>query len=499
MKRIGILRIAQESNAFAPVPSEVESFAHDLEGEALLRATAPDGTEVEGFLDHAELSGMCRVFRRRSDIEVVPLFSMWALPAGPLSRRAEKQIRARLRRSLDGAGPLDALCVALHGAMSGVGGSKPEVRFLRDLRETLGPSVPIVATIDLHAHLTAALLEPLDAAVAYRTNPHRDHARTGERAATLLLQILDGTVRPTVAWRHLPMVLGGGSTLDFRRPMRAIFRRMARMEADPRVLSVSLCMSHPWLDVPDLGWAALVITDGDRGLAEELAEELADRAWAVRHELPPRFPEPPAAIERARKARLRRAFGTVCMADASDLVGAGAPGDNTRLIRALLERAPDLTSLTVIRDTPTAQALFDEPLGSWQRVRVGGRYPGSSPALELEGRLRSRHQGPVFGRRICLDLGPMQLVVSETSPLVSRPSFYRSMGLRPLRADITMVKVFFPFRLHFALENRLALYVRTEGPTDLDAPLRIAFSLPTHPKDDVPCWRPADRVRRLGY
>ena len=45
-------------------------------------------------------------------------------------------------------------------------------------------------------------------------------------------------------------------------------------------------MCHLRNDSPDLGWSAYVVTDADRGLAETLAEEPAERAWALRREPP---------------------------------------------------------------------------------------------------------------------------------------------------------------------------------------------------------------------
>lgn len=498
MKRIGMLRIAQESNAMSPTLSELEVFGHDRVGDDLMEGTSASGHEVEGFMKNAELSGFRKAAAERANVEVVPLFSAWAFPAGPLSAKALEGFRVRVREALEAAGPLDGLFLSLHGAMVGEGNTRPESILLEDIREIIGPDVPIGASLDLHAHITPDFLAPLTVVGAYRTNPHRDHAKTGYRVGQMLLDVVDGTLAPTVAWRHLPMVMGGGTTIDFVAPMRQIFQRMKAMEKDPAVRYVSLCMCHLWLDSPDLGWATVVVTHDDQAKAERLAEELADRAWAVRHALPPEFPDPLTAIEQARKARVRRKLGTVCLADASDMVGTGAPGDNTAVIRALLEHGADLSSLTAIRDTVTAQSLWDQPEGSTVEVSVGGRHEVSSPELQVSGRVFSKHEGLAFGKRVTLDLGSMKLVVCEKPPLVARPSFYREMGLHPSRADITLVKVIFPFRLFFALQNRLTIYTTTRGASDFDAALRVDFDLPTHPKDPVRAWRPADRQRRLG-
>src|SRR6185295_12974249 len=103
----------------------------------------------------------------------------------------------------------------------------PETRLLRAARAAAG-GAPVVCTHDLHGNLTQARVDAAEAIVAYGTNPHRDHAKVGRRAAEILLGMLRGEVKPTSAWRSLPMILGGGKTIDFLAPMRAVFRRMRR-------------------------------------------------------------------------------------------------------------------------------------------------------------------------------------------------------------------------------------------------------------------------------
>ncbi len=126
-----------------------------------------------------------------------------------------------------------------------------------------------------------------------------------------------------------------------------------------------------WLDAGDLGWATCVVTDDDQPKAEQLADELADLAWSVRHSLPPELPEAEQAIAQARGARVRRRLGTVCMSDASDMVGAGAPGDNTRLLAALLEHAGGLLTYAPMRDGRVVDDLWEHPLGSPISVTLG--------------------------------------------------------------------------------------------------------------------------------
>lgn len=499
MKRIAFVRIAQETNGLSPVLTEVESFerTHFLSGQALLDCCARWQTEAKGFLRNAELSGFVRAARTFPDVEIVPLFSAWAVPGGPLSASAFAWFRAHLVAALEAAGPLDGLFFSMHGAMTAEDHNEPEAVFLADARSVIG-EVPIAVSLDLHAHLTPEKVRLGTILAAYRTNPHRDHHTVGHRAGEILVRTVLGEVKPVAGWRSLPMVLGGGTTIDFFPTMRPVFRRMKQMEKDPKVLYVSLLMCHLWVDHPENGWATHVVTDNDPELAEKLADELAKLSWAVRHKLPPEFPGPEAAIQQARSVWIRRSLGTVCISDASDMVGAGATGESTHLLKALIDTAADMASLTTIRDDAVVAELWDRPTGDSVDVTLGGKLLSEalSPPLQLSARIRSQHPDTPFGDVVVLDAGHVQVVVTSAPPLAMKPSFYSDVGLSPFAADICVVKSLFPFRLFFLFHNRMTIYTKSRGITDFDAGLQIDFARPIHPKDPVDGWRPTDAERR---
>lgn len=57
------------------------------------------------------------------------------------------------------------------------------------------------------------------------------------------------------------------------------------------MLDASLFMTQPWLDVPELAWSAVVVTDGRKDLAQARADELAQMAWDRRERvLAPKVP-----------------------------------------------------------------------------------------------------------------------------------------------------------------------------------------------------------------
>ncbi len=285
--RIAIGRVNQETNALSPLDTELADFerTHFLTGDAVLDVLAPRAHEVPGIFRNAELSGFARA-ARKLDAELVPLVSAWAIPGGPLSRACFESIVGSLTERIRRALPLDAVYLALHGAMGVRGLRDPEGEILRAVRDVVGPDMPVAATYDLHGNMTRARIERATFHCAYLTNPHRDHARTGARAARLLGATLDGRIRPVTAWRSLPMILGGGVQLDFWPPLRSVYAEMRALRRDRRVLDTSLFTVHPWNDDPELGWSVVVHADGDEALADRAAEKLADLCWSMRGELP---------------------------------------------------------------------------------------------------------------------------------------------------------------------------------------------------------------------
>lgn len=491
--RIAFARVAQETNSLSPVPTEVADFerTHWFEGQALLaRCTSRWKQEAPGFAFNAELSGFVQEAKRLGGVELVPLFSAWAVPGGKLSAAAVRYFVDRLAADLRAIGPVDGVMLSMHGAMGAYGTDDPEADMLRAVREVVGPDCAVAVTFDLHALVTAEKVALTDVIVGYQTNPHRDHAKCGRRAANLLVRQLRGEIALTTAWRRLPLVLGGGTTIDFLEPMRTIYRRIAAMERIPGVLGAWTYQCQLWNDAPHAGWVVYVATNGDPALADRLADELADMNWAVREQQPPVLPDPSEAIRMARAATWRRRAGVICISDASDMVGAGAVGENTALLKALIDEGQGLMTYAPVRDAEAVAELWDRAAGERVTVRVGGKLaPEWYAPLEVTGVLAQKRATDAFGRAVLLDLDHVKLVVTEAAPLAMKPAFYREWGLRIRDADICVVKSLFPFRLYFLAYNRLTIYAKTRGVTDFDVWRYIQYDRPVHPKDVVAGWR----------
>ncbi|MDP3278179.1 MAG: M81 family metallopeptidase [Deltaproteobacteria bacterium] len=496
--RIAYGRIFHEANAYSPLLTDFSAFDHAalLKGDELARGATLGGSELPGFFPHAELTGFVQAARAAGNVEAVPLASYIAVPSGPVTVEAFERILEDQIERLKQAMPVDGVYLALHGSMEVKGlGEQPESVILRRVREVLGPGPRIAASFDLHANLTDETVKALDVLIGYRSNPHWDLAPTGFRAGNRLIRALRGEIRPVHAWRKLPMVLGGGTTIDFLDPMRKVFRHMKRLERDPRVLSATLFMVHPYTSADDLGWAVHVTTDGDEALANSLAEEVADKAWTQRFKEPPPMLNIEQAIRDAR-ASSRRKFGPVTMIDIDDIVGAGAPGGNTQLIRGLLEHGQDLIAYVPLHDPALVEATWELPIGSEHTLTLRGTEGYDMPEVTVRATIAARIDSDM-GRKVRLDVGKLSIAVMEKPPLPIHPRYWREIDLDPRKADVIVQKNFFHYRMFYAAISFDHLPVVSSGATSFGRVRERKYFTPVHPETHIEDWRQYDTTLRM--
>lgn len=497
--RIGYGRIFHEANAFSPLLTSREDFErlHVMEGEALERASGLRHPELMSFMPHAELTGFRQAARLAGGVETRPLFSAMSVPGGPLSRECFAWLLDRLLSSIEGAGPLDGVYLALHGSMQVDGlDEPPEAVILRETRARLAPGALVAVSYDLHANLSTGLVEPADILIAYRSNPHWDLAPTGFRAGNRLIRALRGRCAPVHAWRKLPMVLGGGVTIDFLPPMRGVFRWMKGLEEDPRVLSASLLMVHPYTTAEDLGWAAHVCTDGDEALANRLVDELADRAWEQRVKQIPAAYSVAEALDEVASSRWKK-LGPITLVDGDDIVGAGAPGGNTRIIEELARNDRGLKVLVPVHDPALAAELRGCSPGARRRVTLRGTPGYGMPEVELDGTVGGQSESEL-GRAVRLDVGSFHIAVSDAPPLPIHPSYWTRLGLSARDADAVVQKNFFHYRMFYLTTSFKHLLVRSDGATSLERVRARSYRVPCYPGTALTDWRGADPELRRG-
>ena len=150
--RIAIGNIVQESNSFSPVPGSWLHFppGHLLRGDEVIAHRASTRTEIGGAIDMGHAEG----------IALVPLISATtSASAGPMLGEVFAALRDELIAGLRNAGPLDGVLLVLHGAMSAEDCEDATGEILHAARAAIGPDLPLVATLDLHANVTRRMVE----------------------------------------------------------------------------------------------------------------------------------------------------------------------------------------------------------------------------------------------------------------------------------------------------------------------------------------------------
>ena len=186
--RIAIGQLMEESNTFVRQQADLEHFRNNqlLRGDDVVTKLRGTRVEVGGFLEALGRAGA----------EVVPTIAANCVSSGAVPRKTFETLKAELLERLAAAGPLDGVLLALHGAMVLDDAPDGEGELLAAVRAQVGPSVPVVATLDLHATITPRMVEEADALVGYDTYPHIDLYETGVKAARLLLATVRGEVHP---------------------------------------------------------------------------------------------------------------------------------------------------------------------------------------------------------------------------------------------------------------------------------------------------------------
>lgn len=435
-------------------------------GPSMLEAAIGDGQELHGARDVAAREG----------VEVIPSLDVFAGVGPRVADDAWAFVRETLlasaRRHL---GAYSGVYLALHGAMAAETEDDPEGAILADLRALVGESVPIVASFDLHCHTTARMVANANALVAYRTIPHVDFVETGERAMRILIDAIRGKSRPVTRQRKLRMMASAERHDTNHGPMVDIMAHARSMESRPGVLAVSVTPTQPWMDVPELGWSVVVVTDDDPQLAQACADELGRRIWERRDRFLVRKTPVADAVREAVALQGR----PVVLADGADSPSAGAPGDGNDLLRELLRVGETGEAILTIVDPGAAAAATAAGVGAVLDVPLGGALaPGYHTPITVTARVLGLRDGrfmyelPVrpidIGPTAILGIGDIRIVVSTRKAFHLDEAEYHHAGLDPRSARLVQVKSAGGFR---GVYERFAAHIiemDTSGPCTHD-------------------------------
>jgi microcystin degradation protein MlrC len=466
-----------ETNTFSTIPTGYGSFS-------------------DAFLAHGDAtrlppnycSNQLLVWRTQAEArgwEVAEGLCTYAEPGGRIVAAAYARLRDELLEGLRRAMPVDMVLLALHGAMAAEGCDDCEGDILAQARKIVGPAAIVGAELDLHCHLTEAMLRAATLLVIYKEYPHTD---IGDRAADLFVLSADaalGRTRPVMAAHDCRMI---GTFRTTEPPMRGVVDRMYAMEGRDGILSVSLGHGFPWADVADVGMKTLVVADGDAAKAVRVAKDLGEAIFAMREALRPSFLTVDAAID----AALAIEGDPVVIADVADNPGGGAPGDSTFVLRRLLERGVKNVASGYYWDPVAVRFCQDAGVGATFPLRIGGKTgPASGDPVDLVVTVRgiaenvTQRFGPSpapMGTAVWVAAHGIDLVLISHRTQVFHPEGFSSTGLELSSRKIVVVKSTQHFHAGFAPISRAILYANAEGA------LRGDFARIPYTKLALPWW-----------
>lgn len=464
--RILVAGFQHETNTFAPAPATYANFENGEGFPALRRGTALFDLEqvnlpAGGFLAEA----------RRRGWAVLPVIWAAASPSGPVEAKTYERIVGEIVDAARSSAP-DAVYLDLHGAMVAEHHDDGEGELLTRVRAAVGPNVPVVASLDLHANMSEAMFAVADALVCYRTYPHVDMAETGARAAGLLARLAAGE-RLELAWRRIPFLIPVNSGCTDLDPARSVYSGLDALGG--ATAFPSFAAGFPAADIADCGPSVWAYGTGGAAAVAEVVDELYaevvrdESRWAVS------LLDPVEAVDRALTTP---GTGPVVIADTQDNPGVGGSARTTGLLRALLAaRGDEPKAIGLITDPAAVAAALSAGVGASVDLALGGEaaVPGDEPVrgrfvVEARSDGRCRFDGPMLhgtevdlGASARLRSGSVLIAVTTGRTQVFDRNLFRMVGIEPEEQRVLVVKSSVHFRGDFGPIAREILVARSPG------------------------------------
>jgi microcystin degradation protein MlrC len=233
-------------------------------------------------------------------------------------------------------------------------------------------------------------------------------------------------------------------------------------ESREDVFAVSINAGFASTDVADVGPTVLVTCQGNPRPHITFADTLADDIWAKRHETLNDYLTVEEAADVAVGFDSRK--GPLVIADYADNPGAGAYGDSTALLGALIDAGVTNACFGPMVDGETALALRKIKIGDRVSLALGGKTDaafGGGPLL-LDGELVSISDGhyvgdgPIlgglhrsYGPSAVLRVDGIEILIVTIAKQILDLQQFKAFGIDPERKSVIALKSMQHFRAAF--------------------------------------------------
>lgn len=433
--------LSHETNVFSTIRTDLEEFRKRLllRGGEVLEHFRGTKTPVGGFLEGC----------REHDFELVATVFASATPSGNITDEAFNTLLGEMLGGIKDARPIDGVVLHLHGA--GVSESHDDIegQILSQVRKLIG-GLPLVSTFDLHANHTELMVESADVLIGYDTYPHVDGYERGVEAIGIMKKLMDGSLKPTKAFRQPPMIPALQAQFTGRHPMSRLMERAHEMEEVEGVETITVAAGFPWSDFEDVGLSIIVTTNDDQQLSDRCADELSSLAWSLRRDF---LVKPVHILEAFRRVSTTKE-GPVVLADIGDNPGGGAPCDGTVVLKAVLEAELEDGVFAVMADPEAVEKAEAAGVGNEVTMELGGRTDKlHGEPLRVRGIVKLISDGKFIakgpmgtrserdmGRTAVLRVGGVDIIITEKRLQPTDLQLYRSLGIEPSEKKFIVVK-----------------------------------------------------------
>jgi len=506
VKRIAILGFSLESNRNAPV-SDIKSFEQTLyvQGDAFANALAGDLASLPGTV-----RGFCAVLDESISWVAVPIVLAEAPPGGPAEQLFFDQLLVQIRQGLQQAiqheDGLDGVYISEHGAGLAEHIDDADGEVFAMVRDVVGGQVPVIATLDLHGHVTPRMNESTDVMVAYLTNPHVDQFERGAEAARIMLEMHEG-MRPHSVLVRVPMISPAVSLLTAAGPYADLLAYgQSRLCAE--IVNISILAGFAPADASTNAMSVVVTSRGTCALAEKLAKDIAVRAWADRERYVANLTPLEEAVSKAVSVSVSADEAPILLADVADNPGAGGRGNTVYVLRQLIQRQVANVVLGMMYDEALAEQAHALGIGARFQAQFNRNETNRfSEPLSVDVEVEALIDGTCIGRRGIyaerrVDLGPCALLRAEgiRIAVVSRrhqcadPVFLERLGIDLTQVRVLVIKSRGHFRSGFDEYFSADQIIEVDAP-GLTTPLIPNLNLtrvprPIYPLDPGMSWTP---------
>ena len=480
--RIAIGGFQHETNTFAPVKASFRDFEQAdgwpglTRGPAILTTFTGINLPIAGFIEGATSLGF----------DLLPTLWCSASPSAHVERDVYETIAGELLRRIGelaaSPGGIDGIYLDLHGAMVTEHLEDGEGELLERLRRLVGPSLPIVVSLDLHANVTQRMVEHATVLVSCRTYPHVDLAESGLACAQILDRLLrQGKLAKAMRRADYLVPLTWQCTLID--PAQSLYRELAEQERKRSLVSASFTFGFPPADIAECG-PAIVAYAADQADADRAADYLIDAVKASEAGFAGRVWQPDEAVAYAR-SQAPKTQRPIILVDTQDNPGAGGNSDTVGLLEALVAGKAENAVLANLFDPKTAEVAHRAGLGAEITLGIGA-WSGMEGHRPFEATFKVAALGDgtfdatgPFYRGNRMQLGPMalltiggvEIVVTSRKQQAADQAMLRHLGIEPASRKILALKSSVHFRADFQPIAEEILIVAAPGanPVDNDA------------------------------